>query len=288
MFVLYVAGRGDVARVRGYGLSFRRFDHDRSRLRLKQRRRSGVLQVDGFRHRGRDLTGKPGLVAFGVSRSALGPFPVTVDPPLLQFPKLPKQRTASVWSSKSSLSTGFRYHGGHMVNTVTSPSPDAVRTYLFEGLTGKDRSSLWDQMQFWEDAFLDAVSQERDMIGMDQVLRRAEIFQMTPAAIFAGSSRDDGALQGLERHRAQTPRARGGQAPGDDALQPDRHLGDAQLQQIRSEAQDPSPAGQEPHRPRLQPRGELAPGPDQQPGESPGGGSARFIESHCSTVTISI
>lgn len=24
-------------------------------------------------------------------------------------------------------------------------------------------------MQFWEDAFLDAVSQERDMIGMDQV-----------------------------------------------------------------------------------------------------------------------
>lgn len=30
------------------------------------------------------------------------------------------------------------------------------------------RLILWDQMQFWEDAFLDAVSQERDMIGMDQ------------------------------------------------------------------------------------------------------------------------
>lgn len=30
------------------------------------------------------------------------------------------------------------------------------------------RICLWDQMQFWEDAFLDAVSQERDMIGMDQ------------------------------------------------------------------------------------------------------------------------
>lgn len=56
-----------------------------------------------------------------------------------------------------------------MLNTSTSPSPDAARTYLFEGLTGKERSSLWDQMQFWEDAFLDAVSQERDMIGMDQV-----------------------------------------------------------------------------------------------------------------------
>jgi hypothetical protein len=36
------------------------------------------------------------------------------------------------------------------------------------GLIGKERSTLWDQMQFWEDAFLDAVSQERDMVGMDQ------------------------------------------------------------------------------------------------------------------------
>ena len=33
---------------------------------------------------------------------------------------------------------------------------------------GKDRSWLWDHMQFWEDSFLDAVAQERDIIGMDQ------------------------------------------------------------------------------------------------------------------------
>ena len=33
---------------------------------------------------------------------------------------------------------------------------------------GKERSWLWDQMQFWEDAFLDAVATERDIIGMDQ------------------------------------------------------------------------------------------------------------------------
>ncbi|GLH13288.1 MAP kinase-activating death domain protein [Gryllus bimaculatus] len=84
------------------------------------------------------------------------------------FPRQPKQRTPSVWSSKSSLSTGFRYHGGNMINTSTTPSPDTGRTYLFEGLIGKERSTLWDQMQFWEDAFLDAVSQERDMVGMDQ------------------------------------------------------------------------------------------------------------------------
>lgn len=59
-----------------------------------------------------------------------------------------------------------------MVNTAGSPSPEAARTYLFEGFIGKERSTLWDQMQFWEDAFLDAVSQERDMIGMDQVLNQ--------------------------------------------------------------------------------------------------------------------
>lgn len=55
-----------------------------------------------------------------------------------------------------------------MIPTSASPSPDAPRVYLFEGLLGKERIILWDQMQFWEDAFLDAVSQERDMIGMDQ------------------------------------------------------------------------------------------------------------------------
>lgn len=33
---------------------------------------------------------------------------------------------------------------------------------------GKERSTLWDQMQFWEDAFLDAVMLEREGMGMDQ------------------------------------------------------------------------------------------------------------------------
>ncbi|KAG0714005.1 MAP kinase-activating death domain protein [Chionoecetes opilio] len=83
------------------------------------------------------------------------------------FPRSSK-RTSSMWSSKSSLSTGFRYHAGNMIPTSTTPSPDSGRTYLFEGLIGKDRSPLWDQMQFWEDCFLDAVAQERDMVGMDQ------------------------------------------------------------------------------------------------------------------------
>ena len=35
-------------------------------------------------------------------------------------------------------------------------------------LSAKDRSPLWDQLQFWEDAYLDAVAAERDAVGMDQ------------------------------------------------------------------------------------------------------------------------
>ncbi|XP_055913086.1 MAP kinase-activating death domain protein isoform X11 [Eupeodes corollae] len=78
------------------------------------------------------------------------------------------KKGGNLWSGKSTLSAGFRYTGGHLINTSSSPSPDSPRVYLFEGLVGKDRLMLWNQMQFWEDAFLDAVSQERDMIGMDQ------------------------------------------------------------------------------------------------------------------------
>lgn len=68
---------------------------------------------------------------------------------------------------KATLGAGLRYPGGQLLAS-TSPSPDTPRVYMFECLLGKDRLNLWDQMQFWEDAFLDAVSQERDMIGMDQ------------------------------------------------------------------------------------------------------------------------
>ncbi|XP_029937242.1 MAP kinase-activating death domain protein isoform X8 [Myripristis murdjan] len=65
----------------------------------------------------------------------------------------------------------------------------SMRIYLCEGLLGRDKSSvwdqledaametfslskerstLWDQLQFWEDAFLDAVMLEREGMGMDQ------------------------------------------------------------------------------------------------------------------------
>ncbi|KAG8519556.1 MAP kinase-activating death domain protein, partial [Galemys pyrenaicus] len=56
-----------------------------------------------------------------------------------------------------------------LVSSPVRASEDvSQRVYLYEGLLGKERSTLWDQMQFWEDAFLDAVMLEREGMGMDQ------------------------------------------------------------------------------------------------------------------------
>jgi hypothetical protein len=53
-----------------------------------------------------------------------------------------------------------------MAENISVPIND--KQYLFEVLVGSSRSHLWDQMQIWEDIFLDAVAQERDIIGLDQ------------------------------------------------------------------------------------------------------------------------
>ena len=66
--------------------------------------------------------------------------------PKQSISSLSKNRSGSIFSGKSSLSAGFRYTGGHLINTSTSPSPEQPRQYIFEGLLGKDRSQLWDQM----------------------------------------------------------------------------------------------------------------------------------------------
>ncbi|XP_014679773.1 PREDICTED: MAP kinase-activating death domain protein-like, partial [Priapulus caudatus] len=77
-----------------------------------------------------------------------------------------RKRSSSVFSTKSNQTAGFRFNAGSLM--ATTPSPDTGRHYIFEGIIDKDRSALWDQMQFWEDAFYDAVAQERDIVGMDQ------------------------------------------------------------------------------------------------------------------------
>ena len=65
--------------------------------------------------------------------------------PKQSISSLSKNRSGSIFSGKSSLSAGFRYTGGHLIQS-TSPSPEQPRQYIFEGLLGKDRSQLWDQM----------------------------------------------------------------------------------------------------------------------------------------------
>lgn len=78
-----------------------------------------------------------------------------------------KRSDCSFLSSKSQHSTGYRYREGR-VHHLTLSQQDCPRNYLFENLIGRERSVLWEQVQFWEDVFLDAVAQERDIIGMDQ------------------------------------------------------------------------------------------------------------------------
>ncbi|XP_038126538.1 MAP kinase-activating death domain protein isoform X22 [Cyprinodon tularosa] len=78
--------------------------------------------------------------------------------------------TSSVFGRTHTLKPGAKNHLPVMVKTPpVQPMEDiSMRIYLFEGLLGKERSTLWDQVQFWEDAFLDAVMLEREGMGMDQ------------------------------------------------------------------------------------------------------------------------
>ncbi|KAK7912978.1 hypothetical protein WMY93_013189 [Mugilogobius chulae] len=98
--------------------------------------------------------------------------------------------TSAVFGRTHTLKPGAREHLAAMGKGPPQPLEDlSMRIYLCEGLLGRDKSSvwdqledaametfslskerstLWDQMQFWEDAFLDAVMLEREGMGMDQ------------------------------------------------------------------------------------------------------------------------
>ncbi|XP_051708858.1 MAP kinase-activating death domain protein isoform X14 [Oryctolagus cuniculus] len=74
--------------------------------------------------------------------------------------------TSAIFGKAHSLKPGVKEK---LVGSPVRCSEDvSQRVYLYEGLLGKERSTLWDQMQFWEDAFLDAVMLEREGMGMDQ------------------------------------------------------------------------------------------------------------------------
>nr|XP_043885985.1 MAP kinase-activating death domain protein isoform X8 [Solea senegalensis] len=99
--------------------------------------------------------------------------------------------TSSVFGKTHTLKPGAKEHMPAVAKGLpVQPMEDySMRIYLCEGLLGRDKSSvwdqledaametfslskerstLWDQLQFWEDAFLDAVMLEREGMGMDQ------------------------------------------------------------------------------------------------------------------------
>ncbi|KAJ8281000.1 hypothetical protein GJAV_G00062130 [Gymnothorax javanicus] len=78
--------------------------------------------------------------------------------------------TSSVFGKTHKLKAGMKKQRGSMGRgPPVMPLQDvSMRIYLCEGLLGKERSTLWDQVQFWEDAYLDAVMLEREGMGMDQ------------------------------------------------------------------------------------------------------------------------
>uniref|UniRef100_A0A671T6X1 MAP kinase-activating death domain protein n=1 Tax=Sinocyclocheilus anshuiensis TaxID=1608454 RepID=A0A671T6X1_9TELE len=77
--------------------------------------------------------------------------------------------TSSVFGKTHKLKPGVKEPLGVNKGAPAPPLEDiSMRIYLCEGLLGKERSTLWDQMQFWEDAYLDAVMLEREGMGMDQ------------------------------------------------------------------------------------------------------------------------
>ncbi|KAI3377404.1 hypothetical protein L3Q82_008592 [Scortum barcoo] len=78
--------------------------------------------------------------------------------------------TSTVFGKTHTLKPGAKDHVLSMSKgPPAQPMEDiSMRIYLCEGLLGKERSTLWDQLQFWEDAYLDAVMLEREGMGMDQ------------------------------------------------------------------------------------------------------------------------
>ncbi|XP_066511658.1 MAP kinase-activating death domain protein-like isoform X22 [Hoplias malabaricus] len=128
---------------------------------------------------GEGMTGRPSP-HLTLSRGTLSDSEIETNP-----------ATSSVFGKTHSLKQGLKEPVGSVAKAAqTQPLEDlSMRIYLCEGLLGRDKSSvwdqledaametfslskerstLWDQLQFWEDAFLDAVMLEREGMGMDQ------------------------------------------------------------------------------------------------------------------------
>ncbi|KAM4720645.1 MAP kinase-activating death domain protein isoform 11-T11 [Rhinophrynus dorsalis] len=101
-----------------------------------------------------DTLGGPGGGHFSGARAAVSDSEIQMN-----------SFSGAIFGKPQLLRPGERDSG---ISPLRPPQDLSQRIYLYEGLLGKERSTLWDQMQFWEDAFLDAVMLEREGMGMDQ------------------------------------------------------------------------------------------------------------------------
>ncbi|KAM4720648.1 MAP kinase-activating death domain protein isoform 14-T14 [Rhinophrynus dorsalis] len=122
-----------------------------------------------------DTLGGPGGGHFSGARAAVSDSEIQMN-----------SFSGAIFGKPQLLRPGERDSG---ISPLRPPQDLSQRIYLYEGLLGRDkgsvwdqledaametfslskeRSTLWDQMQFWEDAFLDAVMLEREGMGMDQ------------------------------------------------------------------------------------------------------------------------
>lgn len=84
--------------------------------------------------------------------------------PIRAVPCLPN---IDLLERKSDLSKGYRYLNSELIDVSDESTGNTGRKYLFQGLLG-ERSTLWDNMDFWEYLFMDTVNAERDALGMNQ------------------------------------------------------------------------------------------------------------------------
>ncbi|KRX75299.1 MAP kinase-activating death domain protein [Trichinella sp. T6] len=103
--------------------------------------------------------------------------PVRPPPPRMSSTssdeQLPAEQFSSNLTNRERSKANISIDSGNLAdydNTTATMHrmPIMEKCYLYEELLMNTTTSLWCNMQFWENVFYDTVSQERDVVGMDQ------------------------------------------------------------------------------------------------------------------------
>jgi len=129
---------------------------------------SKLSSIENDNYNGKDLSSNPSLTITSLEQKnetktvSLSEYATNLTPS--------KSNGDIYLVSKSNCSAGYRFYGGLSEKSVFEPAGRGVtgtgRRYLFEGLL-RNRSCIWDDLEFWEQCFLDFVASEREATGMD-------------------------------------------------------------------------------------------------------------------------